>query len=199
MKDNTPLALPLENTTEDIVVGAPMPDTPAPGDNVPNGPSGSVGTRHETLSDGTKVTTETNRRTGEVKVTAQAPNGTKTVTVTKADGSSTESLTRPDGVKAESAITAEGEVTTTVTIPSSVGWTSVELPAGVGNTAIQVGEDGEKVLALYTVENGRLHVALKDSAHIRTEQRQAGFTDLDGSVAEGAEALAIRDVFRGTG
>lgn len=199
VKDNTPLALPLENTTEDIVVGAPRPDTPVPGDNVPNGPSGSVGTRHETLSDGTKVTTETNRRTGEVKVTAQAPNGTKTVTVTKADGSSTESLTRPDGVKAESAITAEGEVTTTVTIPSSVGWTSVELPAGVGNTAIQVGEDGEKVLALYTVENGRLHVALKDSAHIRTEQRQAGFTDLDGSVAEAAEALAIRDVFRGTG
>lgn len=186
VKDNTPLALPLENTTEDIVVKAA-------------GPFSSVEIHRETLPDGTTVTTETNRRTGEVKVTTRAPDGTKTVIVTQADGSSTESLTRSDGVKAESVVTAGGEVTASVTVPDAVGWTSVELPAGAGNTAILVTEDGEqRVLSIYTVENGRLYVVLKESGQIRTEQRRAGFTDLEGRVAEAAEALAIRDVFRGT-
>lgn len=176
----------------------------APADYVPpvhENTGGNTTTKTETLPDGTRVTTKTDRTTGTVTVTTLTPDGTKVVAVTKKDGSGTETLTRADGVRADSKIAADGSVTAAVTVTEAVGRTVVELPAGKGNVAVLIGEDGkEQVLTLFTVKDGRLKVLLDGSAEIRILARSASFSDMaDTAAYEAAAQLAARDVFLGTG
>lgn len=178
--------------------------------------------------DGSKTTTETDKKTGTVTETTKYPDGktevvemlkdgtvnkkvttmdgTKTEQVKKPDGSMTAKEERKDGTKVESATTTEGKTTANVTVPKGADKTTVTIPTPskpkAGDVAVIVKADGSKevVKASVATEDG-LKVTLPEGATLEIVDNSKSFADVAGDAwyNEAVSFASSLELFQGNG
>ncbi len=167
-----------------------------------------------TTEDGVKITTITDKKTGDTTVTITTPDGSRGEVVTKG-GETTANVTLSQAALDDSEdvpivlpvvdLAADKKPHVTVELPKGAQTATVSIPAkklSVTTVAILVGSDGtETVIPQSLVENGNLILSMDAGETIRIEDNRKFFRDVGPAdwFAESVAHVTSRELFQGTG